>query len=276
MIKRKTTGSIVCPNCGRLVSANAAECMHCGKKNPGLWGFGPELKRFFGGFSDIISQITVACVFLYVLALLLQPMAIFQSRGIFDILGPDMRALDKLGMTGTYAVSQGRWWTIVTAIYLHGSLLHILFNMLWIRQLGHTVLELFGSARTFLIFTIAGAAGFVISNLVGIPFTVGASGSIFGLLGALVYYGRKRGGYFGMAVYRQVGTWAIVLFLFGFFMSTVNNFAHAGGFIGGYLAAMLLGFLEIRAENSRHRRAALLCALGTIAAFIVEIIGNVF
>jgi len=276
MIKRKTTGSIVCPNCGRLVSANAAECMHCGKKNPGLWGFGPALKRFFGGFSDIISQITVACVFLYVLALLLQPMAIFQSRGIFDLLGPDMRALDKLGMTGTYAVSQGRWWTIVTAIYLHGSLLHILFNMLWIRQLGHTVLELFGSARTFLIFTIAGAAGFVISNLVGIPFTVGASGSIFGLLGALVYYGRKRGGYFGMAVYRQVGTWAIVLFLFGFFMSTVNNFAHAGGFIGGYLAAMLLGFLEIRPENSRHRRAALLCALGTIAAFIVEIIGNVF
>jgi rhomboid protease GluP len=276
MIKRKTTGSIVCPSCGRLISANASECMHCGKKNPGLWGFAPEMKRLFGGFSDIISQITVACIFLYLLALLLQPAAIFQSRGIFDILGPDMRALDKLGMTGTYAVSQGRWWTILTAIYLHGSLLHILFNMLWIRQLGHMVVELFGQARTFIIFTIAGAAGFVISNLVGIPFTIGASGSIFGLLGALVYYGRKRGGYFGMTIYRQVGTWAIVLFLFGFFMSTVNNFAHAGGFIGGYLAAMLLGFQEMRLENSRHRMGALLCVLGTIAAFIVEIISNVF
>ena len=75
--------------------------------------------------------------------------------------------------------------------------------------------------------------GFVVSNFVGVPFTVGASGSIFGLLGAMVAFGRRRGGAFGAMVLRQYGQWALVLFVLGFFMSGVNNLAHAGGFVGG-------------------------------------------
>jgi rhomboid protease GluP len=100
-------------------------------------------------------------------------------------------------MTGSYAMARGRFWTLITAIYLHGSLLHIVFNLLWIRQLGPAVEELFGTSRLILIFTFSGVAGFIISNLVGIQFTIGASGSIFGLLGALIYYGRHCGGVFG-------------------------------------------------------------------------------
>ena len=272
MIKRKTSGSIVCPNCGRLVSANSPKCIHCGRKNPGLWGFGPELKKILGGVSGVIPIITAACIVLYVLSLLIDPLALFRPRGIFDLLGPSMKALDNLGMTGVYAISKGRWWTVITAIYLHGSLLHIVFNMLWIRQLGFMVEDLFGSSRTFVIFTISGVIGFIVSNALGIMLTIGASGSIFGLLGALVYYGRKRGGEFGMAVYRQVGTWAIVMFLIGFMMPAVNNFAHAGGFIGGYLSAMYLGFHERQIENARHRLLAKVALGITVFAFILEII----
>jgi len=90
----------------------------------------------------------------------------------------------------------GYWWTIFTAIYLHGGLLHILFNVLWIRQLGPAVEEIYGPARLVIIFTVAGAAGFVASNMFNVWFTVGASGSIFGLLGAIIAYARKRGGAF--------------------------------------------------------------------------------
>jgi len=272
MIKRKTTGSIVCPSCGKLVSANAKECMYCGRKNPGLWGFGPVLQKYLGDSFGIVSSVTLACVALYVISLLIDPMAIFKSRGFFDLLAPSIRALDELGATGAYAFSHGRWWTIITAIYLHGSILHILFNILWLRQLGVMVENLFGSARAFLIFTISGAFGFLFSNLFGIMITIGASGSIFGLLGALVYYGRTRGGYFGAAIYRQVGSWAVILFLLGFMMPAVNNIAHAGGFVGGYISAKLFGFHESKREDATHKLLAFIAVVITVISFLIEFI----
>mgnify|MGYP006294515209 CR=1 FL=1 len=271
MLKRQTSGSIKCPKCGRLISANSKKCSFCGRWNPGLWGYGPALRKIFGQES-MVNLVLGTSFFLYIASLLADPSAIFQSRGFFGLLSPSMQSLDALGMTGRYAMAQGRWWTLITAIYLHGSILHILFNMLWLRQLGHLVEQWFGSGRSFLIFTFSGVLGFYISDMVNIPFTVGASGSIFGLLGALVYFGRKSGGEFGNAVYRQVGTWAIILFVMGFLMPGVNNLAHAGGFAGGYLAAMALKFNDIKPENQNHQIAALATALLTLACFVLEIL----
>lgn len=266
MLNRKTTGSIVCPNCGRLVSVNAKQCISCGRKNPGLWGYGPLIQQLLG-IGSMIPLVTGVSVILYVLALLIDPAAILRPQGMLGLLSPSMKALDHVGMTGTYAMSQGRWWTLITAIYLHGGVFHILFNMLWLRQLGVLVEQLYGTARTFLIFTLAGALGFYISDLMKIPFTVGASGSIFGLLGALIYYGRRRGGVFGAALYRQVGTWTIVLFAFGFLMPAVNNLAHAGGFVGGVLASILFGYQELKRETANHRLAAVAAVVLTILCF---------
>ncbi|MDZ7721496.1 MAG: rhomboid family intramembrane serine protease [candidate division KSB1 bacterium] len=271
MLKRQTSGSIKCPKCGRLISANSKKCSFCGRWNPGLWGYGPSVRRLFGDF-DMVKLILGTSIFLYIASLLADLAAIFQTRGFLGLLSPSMQSLDALGMTGRYAMAQGRWWTLITAIYLHGSILHILFNMLWLRQLGHLVEQWFGSGRSFLIFTFSGILGFYISDMVNIPFTVGASGSIFGLLGALVYFGRKSGGEFGNAVYRQVGTWAIILFVMGFLMPGVNNLAHAGGFAGGYLAALVLKFNDIKPENQSHQIAALATALLTIVCFVLEII----
>ncbi len=275
MIERQTTGSVVCPHCGKLVSVNAKECYNCGRKNPGLWGYGPILQKYFGDGS-MVPIITAASIVLYILGLIIDPSAIFQIRGMFSLLSPSMQALDSIGMTGAYALSQGRWWTLITAIYLHGGILHILFNMLWLRQLGYMVEQIYGTPRSFLIFTLAGVLGFVISDWVKIPFTVGASGSIFGLLGALVYYGRRRGGVFGSAIYKQVGTWTIILFLFGFFMPAVNNLAHAGGFIGGVLGAWLFGYKEMKNETQGHRLAALGAVVLTIVSFGFAIFTGLF
>jgi rhomboid protease GluP len=99
------------------------------------------------------------------------------------------------------------------------------------------------------VFPVAGAAGFLASNLLVYDFTIGASGSIFGLLGALVAFGQKRGGVFGAMVLRQYGQWALVLFVFGFLMPGVNNVAHAGGFVGGFLAGLVLALAEHRSET---------------------------
>jgi rhomboid protease GluP len=245
---RKTSGAILCPSCGRLTNADAPVCLVCGRRNPGMWGFAGPLRALFRrrSFVDVVS---VACIVLYVASLVFDPRAALQPRGLFNVFSPSVEALFALGATGAVPWQLGRWWTLLTAIYLHGGILHILFNVLWIRQLGPAVEELYGPSRLVVIFTVAGVAGFAASNYVGHPFTIGASGSIFGLLGAMVAFGQRRGGAFGGMVLRQYGQWAILLFILGFLMPGVNNIAHVGGFVGGLAAGFVLALAERQAET---------------------------
>jgi rhomboid protease GluP len=271
---RREIRTIVCPSCGRLTREDAAQCLVCGRRRPGLWGLTLLFRRLFGAGS-VTQVISVVCIALYVASLVFDPLGALRPRGIFDLFAPSQRVLDALGMTGAVAWAQGRWWTLLTAIYLHGSLLHIVFNVLWIRQLGPAVEELYGPARFLIIFTVSGVAGFVLSDLIGflsplfvVPFTIGASGAIFGLLGAMVAFGRRRGGLFGTLVLRQYGQWALILFIFGLFMSeVVNNWAHAGGFIGGFGAGLVLSLAERRSEGSLDHLLAAALAVLTVAAF---------
>jgi rhomboid protease GluP len=267
---RKTSGAILCPSCGRLTNADAPVCLVCGRRNPGMWGFGGPLARLFRAWS-FTNAVTAICIALYVVSLLLDPLAALRPRGLFDAFAPTNRALDALGMTGSIAWTDGRWWTLVTAIYLHGGLLHILFNVLWIRQLGPAVQELYGPARLAVMFTVSGVTGFIASNSIGVPFTIGASGSIFGLLGALVAFGRKRGGVFGRVVLRQYGQWALVLFVLGFFMQGVNNWAHAGGFAGGFLSGLALSLAERRRETGLDKLLAATAVALTAVGFVLAL-----
>jgi rhomboid protease GluP len=261
-------GAMICPNCEKLIGADEERCPFCGAWRPGLYGLTPRLQRLFGRRLDLDSVIFGACVTLYVLSLALQPSAIFQMRGhglgaLFGILSPDTHALYQLGMTGGLAWQQGWWWTIFSAIYLHGGLLHIFFNLMWIRQLGPNVTEVYGPARSFIIFTVAGATGFLASDLLSSAPTIGASGSIFGLLAALIVYGRRRG---ISVLSAQLWQWAIILFVMGFMMSGVNNWAHLGGFAGGWLTATMMRFdAEKRETPLVHVLALVLLALTAFA-----------
>jgi rhomboid protease GluP len=267
---RQRTGSSLCYRCGKLNRVDAAECFYCGARRPGLWGFAPLAGRLVGRF-DFAGAVTVVCVVLYFVSILLDPAAAFRARNPFDMLSPSDRALVRLGMAGAAPWAAGWWWTLITGVYLHGSLLHIVFNLLWVRQLAPAVEQLFGRARLVVIYTVAGVLGFVLSNLVGIRFTLGASGAVFGLLGAMVAYGRSRGGVFGVAVLRQYGQWALFIFIASFFLAGVNNWGHAGGFAGGYLAALVFGHLERRPERWLDRLAALGAVGLTVLSFALAI-----
>ena len=121
-----------------------------------MWGFAGPLRSIFRrrSFVDVVS---VACAVLYVASLVIDPQAALQPRG-FNVFSPSLGALRVLGATGAVPWQEGQWWTLFTAIYLHGGLLHILFNVLWIRQLGPAVEDLYGPARLVIIFTVAGAS----------------------------------------------------------------------------------------------------------------------
>ncbi len=259
--------SMVCTSCRNLISTEEKRCPYCGAYRPGLWGMGPALNRLFGTKIDILALIPTACIALFVLSLLLDLGAALDTRGgLFGILSPGMNALFALGMTVNLPQLSAPWWTVFTSIYLHGGLLHILFNVLWIRQLGPQVGEFYGPARFFIIFTAGGVLGFVASNILSGAPTMGASGAIFGLFGALIVYGRWHGGSLSMMTH-QVWQWAIILLIFGFMMSRVNNYAHIGGFVGGYLTARLLVSGTNRGEGRLIILLALVCIVITAAGF---------
>jgi len=267
---RKTTGTILCPSCGRLTSAEAEQCLVCGRRNPGMWGFAAPLRAIFGRRS-FTNVVTFACIALYVVSLLLDPRGAFSARNPFDAFAPSNAALIALGAAGAAPWSIGHWWTIFTGVYLHGSILHILFNVLWIRQLGPAVEQLYGPARLMVIFTVAGAVGFLVSNWVGYPLTIGASGAVFGMLGAIVAFGKKRGGVFGAMVLRQYGYMALLMFVLSYFLPGVNNAAHGGGFVGGLLAGLVLSLAEHRRETALDWVLAAICIAVTLAGIALSL-----
>jgi rhomboid protease GluP len=286
MFKRQRTGSVVCASCGSLVGVNDDKCYNCGRRNPGLWGFGPML-RAFGNDLGFVALVVYGCTTLYAIGLLLTVMMggdLMGGGSPMSILSPNGPALFMLGASGYQPVfTYGRWWTILSAGWLHAGVLHIFFNLLWIRQLGPATADIYGPGRMVIIYTIAGAAGFLLTALAayflwwmpipflrGSPLTVGASAPVFGLLGALVYYGRRG----GSSMIRSEATgYATALFVMGFIIPGVDNYAHLGGFLGGYLTSVWLD--PLKPERMDHLVIAAIClgltALSIVASFITAL-----
>lgn len=278
MLKRQRTGSVICTSCGVLVGVNDDACYNCGRRNPGLWGYAPAL-RALGQDLGFVPFVTGTCIVVYGLTLLYTVASGGEigMRGLFGMLAPNPLATFVFGSSGAQPVfGAGRWWTVLSAGWLHGGVLHILFNMMWVRQLAPATADLYGPGRTVIIYTMAGVAGFALSSFAGayLPnllllrggqFTVGASASIFGLLGALVYYGRRGG---SSAIGSQALTYALMLGVFGVIMPGIDNYAHAGGFGGGWLAARLLD--PLKPERVDHIVVALVCLGASLLSIAVS------
>jgi rhomboid protease GluP len=276
VLRRQTEGSVICTSCGVLVGVNDDRCYNCGRRNPGLWGFAPML-RALGGDMGFVPLVIGGCSVLYALTLLASRGNIGVG-GLFSFFSPSREALFLFGASGAIPVFVAdRWWTVLSAAWLHGGALHILFNMLWVRQLAPATADLYGPGRTVIIYTAASVGGFALSSFAGayLPnliflrggqFTVGASASIFGLLGALVYYGRRSG---SRMVGSQALSYALMLGIFGVLMPGVDNYAHAGGFGGGYLAARLLD--PLRPERIDH----IVMAIGCLVISALSIVASV-
>jgi rhomboid protease GluP len=255
-----------------LVGVNDDTCYSCGRWNPGLWGYGPALRRL-GNDLGFVPLVVGGTVTLYVVSLLLSGL---NMRGM---LAPGTRVLFLLGASGAVPVFEyGRWWTVLTAGWLHAGILHVFFNVMWIRQLAPAVAELYGPGRMVILYTASGVAGFAASSvagmyLAGLPliggaqFSVGASASIFGLLGALVHYGRAT----GHSHAREYGLqYALFMGVFGLIFPGVDNWAHAGGFAGGYVTSLLLR--PGTRERIDHLALGALCLLLTAVALLASVV----
>ncbi len=189
-------------------------------------------------------------------------MAICIILGAISItLGP---YIFNLGAKVNDLIAAGEYWRLLTSIFLHIGLIHLVFNMVFLYTIGPGVEGLFGKTRYILIFLLAGLLGSVASFALTPAISAGASGALFGLLGAYLYFWLKNpqaGKQIGKAVVQLV----IYNLVFGLLVKVVDNWAHLGGLAGGFLAAAILG-LPGEGRRSSSGGLALLAYTGLLAA----------
>jgi rhomboid protease GluP len=280
VLKRQRTGSVLCTSCGVLVGVNDDRCYNCNRRNPGLWGFAPAL-RSLGADLGFVPFVIGTCATLYVLTLIATPRlgGSIGMGGLFSAFSPSPQALFLFGESGAVPVFvAGRWWTVLSAAWLHAGVLHILFNMMAVRQLAPVTADLYGPGRMVIIYTAGAVLGFALSSFAGqyIPpllvlrggqFTVGASASIAGLIGAMLAYGHRTGSSMASS---QANSYILMLAIYGFMLPGIDNYAHAGGFAGGYLAARVLD--PMKPERVDHIAVAVGCLALSIISIVVSVL----
>lgn len=272
-----TPRAVICPQCRKLITADMVQCPHCKAVRPQPRRERPPWLRVAIGAGGLLKALIGLNIALFVIAIMMNPQTAQWSPSPLTFLSPDSRILLLLGATGTVPIDQfQRWWTLVSANYLHGSLLHILFNMVVLRQIAPLISSVYGAARMLVIYTVGGIAGYGVSYLAGIQFTLGASAAICALMGAAVYYGKSRGGPFGQAIYRQIGGWMLGILVFGLLVPGINNWGHGGGFVGGVFAGILLGYREHRPDRPIYLALAAACGALTVGVLAWALVTGVY
>ena len=268
----------LCPACGTLVGASATRCHQCGASMTfSLAAASKSLSKLMPTTSPATYAIlTLSCV-MYGLSLLwtirLNGMQAPGGGGLGALMNfgaIDLRVLVRLGASLPLIGYPGQFsnltqpWRFVTAIFLHGSVMHIVFNMWVLMDIGPQIEELYGSARYLFIYVITGIGGYVLSSGVG-KVSVGGSGALLGLIGVLlaITTGRRSA---GMQMLRgQIIRWLIYIAVFGFLFPGIDNFAHAGGLAAGFVLGKIM--IDRAPVSPEERKSAQL--LGWASAIIV-------
>ena len=269
--------AILCPNCRRLISPSETLCPYCGISRPASWLKNNALVRLFFNPAQFVKSIIYLNAGMFIISILLSARMINISPNPLTFLSPDSRSLLALGATGVIPIDHmHRWWTLLSANYLHGGILHIVFNMIAFRQIAGLIIREYGIHRTFTLYTLGGIIGFFISYMAHTNFTIGSSAAVCSLIGAALYFGKSRGGIYGNIIYRQIGGWALAIFAFGLIVPGIDNWGHGGGIAAGIILGFLLGYQEKKSESRVHRLLAYSAAMLTIAALLMSIASGIY
>jgi len=177
------------------------------------------------------------------LALLIACIAVFMLELATGALR-NLAVMVQLGAIVHGLLADGEYYRLVAAMFLHGGFLHLFLNMWALYQLGMIFETMFGSMRFLVFYFVAGISASVVSSIfipIGIP-GVGASGAIFGILGALIVSIKRsprwRGQEWTRILTRQLSIWAGINIIIGFSVPGIDNAAHIGGFVAGLILGL--------------------------------------
>ena len=161
------------------------------------------------------------------------------SKNIFNI---DIYTLIIMGAKVNSLIDKGQVWRLITCAFLHGGLIHIFFNMYALKILGPEIEYVYGKIKYLVIYLLSAIAASIFSYIFGPQsVSVGASGAIFGLFGAMLIFGIKHRKQMGKAYMMNILQVIFVNVIIGISSSNIDNAAHFGGLIVGVLIALLLG-----------------------------------
>jgi rhomboid protease GluP len=169
--------------------------------------------------------------------------AILAGFGLEVFTGGVTGTLGEAGANYAPAVVQGQYWRLVTSMFLHGGILHLALNGWALYQLGGLFEIWLGSSRLLAVYFLSGIAGSIASVLWTEGPSVGASGAIFGLLGALIAFLLRRHQALtpgAKSLLMQLVMWAVINVFFGFSTPGIDNAAHLGGCAAGLLLGLVL------------------------------------
>jgi rhomboid protease GluP len=265
----------LCPACGTLVGASSSRCHQCGANMTfSMAAAGRSVSGFLPTTSPVTYAVLTVCSLLYVVSLLAtMRRSGFQAPtgglgALFGLGGIDNAILERMGASLPLPYDIAQPWRLVTAIFLHAGLLHIGFNMWILMDLGPTLEELYGSARLFFIFIFTGICGYIASSAAG-SFSVGASGALLGMIGVLLALTTNRQSV-GMRMLRsQLIYWLVYIAVTGFLIRGVDNYAHLGGFVSGFVLGKFMADRPPADLTERRRANALAWAAGfaVVASF---------
>ncbi len=164
--------------------------------------------------------------------------------GLQALTSVTVKTGEKLGGVYGAAIERGEYYRLFTSMFLHWSLIHLLVNMYSLYILGTQIETFFGKVRYILIYVISGICGALLTCVLSKANVIsgGASGAIFGLLGALLYFGYHYRTYLGGTIKSQIVPIILINLGIGFIPGlNIDNACHIGGLFGGYLIAMALG-----------------------------------
>ena len=241
----------LCPACRTLVGATATRCHQCGASLIfSLAAASKSLGRLMPATSPATYGILTLSCLLYFVSLLVT----VRERGLtaptggllglFELGGISVNVLVRLGASLPLVdISQvsnlAQPWRFVTAVFLHASLLHIIFNMWVLMDVGPMIEETYGSARFCFIYVTAGIGGYIFSSSTE-HLSVGGSGALLGLIGVLLAMtiGRRSAGM--QALRNRLLVFLVYVAVLGYAMPAVDNFAHAGGFVTGFILGKIM------------------------------------
>jgi rhomboid protease GluP len=266
----------LCPSCSLTVDRDAKTCPRCQRPlaSATMTRLGRHLRRVFPEGSYSYSLFFVAVNVIFYVAMVLQsggPEALFS--------GPSNRVALRFGAWFIPLVLQGEWWRLVTPTFLHFGTLHLVFNCLWLAQLGPGLEQLLGRSRFLVLYVVTGVGGFVVSigyrlfsgSIGGIG--GGASGVVFGLIAAALTlaYVRKAP---GTSFFKEgLLKWAVFGIVISF-LPGIDLAAH----LGGALFGGLLGLGMATADQARRLPDRLwlaleiLCLLLVLASFALTVV----
>lgn len=186
-----------------------------------------------------------------------------------DILGINSLILYLFGANVKEAVVAGEIYRLISATFLHASIFHLLFNLYALYLIGNQVENYIGKFKFLIVYLISAITGSLMSCIFTQRISVGASGAIFGLLGSLLYFGYHFRLYLGSVLKSQIIPLIILNLTLGFLDSSIDNAAHIGGLIGGYLTTMALG---IKVKSSKSEKINGTIVLIIYMAFMIYIL----